>query len=106
MTAISNENAELLYEILDETIGVFRQVEMSEGAVKFYEEKKKEFIDTYTEEIPDSFWFQGFECPSVSLDFNSTGFNVKLMSDKTTQNVKTINTANERIDEAKIHVIG
>lgn len=107
MTAINREEAEILYVILDETIGVFRQAEMPEGAVKFHNKKRDEFIKTYTEDIPDSFWFQGVDCPSISLDFDSTGFKITVPSEGTSRKtVKAVESANERINKIKFNIIG
>lgn len=107
MTAINREEAEVLYAILDETIGVFRQAEMPEGAVKFHNQKRDEFIRTYTEDIPDSFWFQGVDCPSALLVFDSTGFKITVPSEGTPRKtVKIVERANERIDEIKFTIIG
>lgn len=67
MTAFTREEAENLYSILDENIGVFREEEMPESAQKFYEKKKQEFLDVFSTEIPETYWFQGTICRSVSL---------------------------------------
>lgn len=106
MTAISKETAEKLYTILDENVGVFRQAEMPDGALKFHAEKKQEFIDTFIQEIPESYWFQGFVCRSAYLNFDSTGFHVMSASDEATHIQKVIDTVNEEIKASKIKVIG
>lgn len=78
MAAMSRNEATQLFEILDEVFGVFRQSEMNDRAQEFYDSKREEFIESYSTEIPASFWFQGVGCPSASLDFDSSGFNISL----------------------------
>jgi hypothetical protein len=74
---MTRAEAARLYSTLDETIGVFREEDMSEKAIEFYEMKKEEFIDLFSTEIPESYWFQGTVCLSASLNFDSLeGFHV------------------------------
>jgi hypothetical protein len=68
---MTRAEAARLYSILDETIGVFREEDMSEKAMEFYNDKREEFIDLYSTEIPESYWFQGTVCLSASLIFDS-----------------------------------
>lgn len=69
--AMTREEATRLYKTLDETIGVFREENMSDKAMAFYAEKREEFINLFTTAIPDSYWFQGTVCSSASLVFDS-----------------------------------
>ena len=108
MSAISKQDAVTLHNILDDTVGVFRQKEMPEGAVKFHDNKKSEFIAQYSKEIPESYWFQGVDCPSVTLNFDSTGFNLALSSNESTpvRGLNAIKNANERIEAQGLRIIG
>lgn len=74
---MTRAEAARLYTTLDETIGVFREEDMSEKAIEFYETKKEEFIDLFSIEIPEDYWFQGTVALSASLIFDSLeGFHV------------------------------
>jgi hypothetical protein len=90
---MTRDDAARLYSILDETIGVFRMEDMSEGAVRFYETKKEEFLEFFSTEIPESYWFQGQYCTSASLDFNSI------------DGLHVINTSNDRESEKLIEEV-
>lgn len=68
---MTREEAARLYNTLDETIGVFREENMSDKALDFYHEKRGEFIETFSTAIPDSYWFQGTVCSSATLVFDS-----------------------------------
>lgn len=68
---MTRAEAARLYSVLDETIGVFREENMSDKAIEFYEDKREEFIDLYSTEIPENYWFQGTVCLSASLIFDS-----------------------------------
>jgi len=70
MATMTREDALHLYTILDKNIGVFRQEEMPEGAVKFYEKKKEDFLELFTTSVPESYWFQGEIMNSVSLNLD------------------------------------
>lgn len=110
MAAIKRTEAETLYNILDETIGVFRQENMSKGAERFYKKKRIEFIETYSNNIPASFWFQGVDCPSVSLDFDSAGFRLNIPSspDVVTpshKEIKIVEEANKVLHDFKFLLI-
>lgn len=72
--ALTAGSAEELYALLDTEIGVFRMEDMPEAGVRFYNDKRVEFIETFVSEIPQKYWFQGVEAPSVELHFDSTGF--------------------------------
>ena len=71
MARMSAVEAESLYNLLDENVGMFRFPGMSEAAVKFCDSKRKEFIQTYSTSIPKVFWFQGGECSSAELVYES-----------------------------------
>lgn len=74
---MTRAEAARLYSTLDETIGVFREEDMSEKAIEFYEAKREEFIEQFSTEIPENYWFQGTVCLSASLIFDSIeGFHV------------------------------
>lgn len=106
MTAINKESAQALYTILNSEIGVFRQAEMSEGATKFHEKKQQEFVETFTEQIPESYWFQGIDCPSVTLNFDSNGFHLTAPTHENSKVEKVIASTNRKIDEANFTIIG
>lgn len=74
---LSSTQASSLYGILDEQVGVFREETMSSGAARFYEQKRDEFLETFTTAVPDVYWFQGFALPSVNLRHDSVlGFHI------------------------------
>lgn len=102
MVAISHVDAEKLHTILDELIGVFRYDNMPEDAVKFYNEKREDFIKVFTKEVPEKYWFQGTEFKSVNLTFCPIeGF--KVMSDLAHDNLKNIlEKTNARIRKLEI----
>lgn len=68
---MTRDEATRLYEVLDKTVGVFREDNMSEKAMSFYMEKRQEFIETFSTAIPESYWFQGTVCSSATLVFDS-----------------------------------
>lgn len=104
MTAMTRSEAERLYTILDAHIGVFRQEEMPERAKSFYDEKREEFLETFTQGIPESYWFQGIACNSVSLMFDSIeGFH--LVSDNASNHVKKVLAdTTEKIKGQKVEI--
>lgn len=89
MVAISQTEAEKLHNVLDEFIGVFRYDNMPEDAVVIYNNKKEEFIEIFTKEVPENYWFQGTEFSSVNLVFHPIeGF--KLVSELAHDHLKNI----------------
>lgn len=102
MAAISTTETEKLYKILDEFIGVFRYETMPEEAQEFYQNKKQDFINIFTKEIPESYWFQGTDFSSVNLVFHPIeGFKVvssvahdhlKTIIEKTNGRINTLNS--------------
>lgn len=69
--AMARNEAENLYSILDEKVGFFRVENMTERAMQFHNEKRDELIELYSNSIPEEYWFQGINHPSVNLLFNS-----------------------------------
>ena len=51
---------------------MFKFPHMSEAAKIFCQHKRREFLDTYTTNIPEVFWFQGDRCSSAELVHNPT----------------------------------
>lgn len=106
MAAMSRKEATRLFEILDETFGIFRQSEMNERAQEFYDSKREEFIESYSTKIPASFWFQGIGCPSASLDFDSCGFKVSLNHlSLHRQTEASRDEANEKIEKSGFTIV-
>lgn len=68
---MTRDEAKRLYSVLDEKVGVFREENMSDGALRFYKDKREEFIHAYSTRIPESYWFQGTVCLSANLLFDS-----------------------------------
>ena len=89
------EEAQKLYDVLDNIIGVFREKNMPSAGVKFYQKKKADFLEQVMREIPATYWFQGGGCASLTLNFDSTGFYVTSDRDdtRTTNALDKVNTA-------------
>ena len=89
------EEAQKLYDVLDNTIGVFREKNMPSAGVKFYQKKKADFLEQVMKEIPVTYWFQGGGCASLTLNFDSTGFHVTSDRDdtRTANALEKVNTA-------------
>ncbi len=109
---ISEKQAQRLYSILDEHVGVFRASaveELSSGAKRFYHEKHLDFVELFTSSIPATYWFQGFACSSVTLVHSEVeGF--QLTMDKASrQDQQVLDAVNAALraerfdDEAQVH---
>lgn len=70
MTKMSAADANILYDLLDEHVRMFKFPHMSEAAKIFCQHKRREFLDAYTTNIPEVFWFQGDRCSSAELVHN------------------------------------
>lgn len=89
------EEAQKLYDVLDNTIGVFREKNMPPAGIKFHDKKKDDFLEQVMREIPATYWFQGGGCASLTLNFDSTGFHVTSDRDdtRTANALEKVNTA-------------
>lgn len=84
--AMSREDAQRLHSILDDHVGVFRMEYMSDRAENIRKTKEQEFLELYSTEIPEEYWFQGFGCNSAHLVFGSaSGLRVESRIDESTQ---------------------
>lgn len=105
MATMTREDALHLYTILDKNIGVFRQEEMPEGAVKFYEKKKEDFLELFTNNVPESYWFQGELMNSVSLNLDlENGFHIVPEISPEGPLKPVIESTNRKIREADLSV--
>lgn len=103
MATMTRDDALNLYSILDKNIGVFRQEDMPDKAVKFHESKKEDFIHKFTTEVPENYWFQGVELHSVTLALDlEHGFTVipEVMPHASLKPL--VETTNRKIREANL----
>ena len=92
----------VLFQILDEEIGVFRFPElMNEERWKYWALTRERFINTFTTKIPPLFWFQGTDFPSVNLVFDSTGFRIEADVESEHQ-TNVIEKVNKLISDLKL----
>lgn len=74
---LEQKDALKLYEIIDSTVGFFREETMSETAIKYHETKKHEFIKMFTTRVPEAYWFQSDKISSIELQCDSqNGFHL------------------------------
>ena len=70
---------------------------MSEAAKIFCQDKRREFLDAYTTNIPEVFWFQGDRCSSAELVHNPDTGSFRVVSEvdcsETRVMVETLNKA-------------
>jgi hypothetical protein len=98
---LTESDAQKLYEILDNGVGVFRSKSMSRGAERFHEEKKQEFLKKFSTSIPEEYWFQGVNIPSITLLFTSaTGFKVIPSETPHREAALELSAVNEKLSEA------
>lgn len=105
MATMTQEDALNLYGILDKNIGVFRQEDMPEKAVEFHVRKKEEFLNKFTTEVPESYWFQGVLLNSVTLTLDlENGFVItpEIISESSLKPL--IESTNRKIREANLVV--
>lgn len=82
MARMTKEEAQHLHKILDHSIGVFRDDEMPEKFVKFYEQKKNDFVEEFSHEVPGDFWFHGGDFRSLNLSYDEeNGFYLETLLD-------------------------
>lgn len=106
MTAITREDAERLYEILDANVGVFRTSDMTEKAEKFYRSQREKFLEAYTGHVPDDYWFQGFGATSVTLCFDSVeGFHLVSETCGDNRELHIIEETNRLLKKADIKLL-
>lgn len=97
MTKMSAADASNLYDLLDEHVRMFKFPHMNEAAKIFCQHKRHEFLDAYTTNIPEVFWFQGDGCPSAELVHNPDTNSFHVVSEvdcaETRRMVETLNKA-------------
>lgn len=105
MATMTVEDALHLYNILDRSVGVFRQEEMPEGAVKFHEKKKEDFLNLFSTDVPESYWFQGVKIHSITLRLDGAkGFHIVPELEPEGYLKPLIETTNRKIREANLVV--
>lgn len=105
MAHLTKEDATQLHTILDRSIGVFRDDDMPAKFLKFYEGKKQEFIETFNNEIPSSFWFHGGDFRSVNLNYSSdNGFHIESLIDVEGHLKPVIDQTNRKLREATFEI--
>lgn len=103
---MTEENATHLHSILDKTIGVFRDDEMPEKFMKFYEKKKQDFIDIFSTEIPQEYWFHGGEFRSLNLNYApENGFSLEPVTDVEGYLKPILDQTNRKLREADFVVV-
>lgn len=102
MAKLSFDEAKELYVILDENLGVFREREMSAKAAEFYSGKSEEFLRKFSNEIPEEYWFQGIEYPSITMYCGSEGFILKNEDPKVQRKLDEVNSI---IDKRKFNLL-
>lgn len=106
MAHMTKEDATHLHEVLDRAIGIFRDDEMPEKFMKLYEQKKQDFINTFSKEIPSDFWFHGGEFRSLSLEYNSeNGFHLRTLIDVEGHLKPVLDQTNRKIKESGIVIL-
>lgn len=106
MATMTKENALHLHSILDKYIGVFRQDEMPEGAVKFHEKKRDDFVKIFTTEIPETYWFQGVKFHSVNLTWDDEhGFTLVPTVIPESHLKPLVESTNRKIREANLMLV-
>lgn len=106
MAHMTKENATHLHSILDRAVGVFRDDEMPEKFLKFYENKKDEFIELFSKDIPSDFWFHGGEFRSLNLSYNSeNGFHLDSLLDIEGHSKTVLEQTNRKLREADLNIV-
>lgn len=73
---LDQTEAAVLFQVLDETIGVFRFPDMEERDWKYWAITRERFLSTFTTNVPSTFWFQG-KLDSCMLGVHEGVFRVK-----------------------------
>lgn len=74
--ALTEESAAVLFDTIDEVLGIFEKEEMRKDDWKYWAVFRQNFIKTYCEEVPSLYWFESRAVPSVTLHASGTSFSV------------------------------